>query len=144
MTVQNRVESADNAYRRGSYDKSEILRQLRKKGFRVTRQREVIIDTILNHECTTCKEIYYQAVMIDSRIGMATVYRMVNTLTDIGILKVASLKPANFSDDDNACRITMKDNSVLIFNQEELLTIVRDSVRKKGYSPEDVAKVEIK
>ena len=59
----------------------------------MTKQRELILDIVFEHECASCKEIYYQAIQHDPGIGMATVYRMVNTLTDIGVLKVATLKP---------------------------------------------------
>ena len=76
-------------YRRVSREKEEILHLLRKRGFRVTKQRELILDIVFEHECASCKEIYYQAIQHDPGIGMATVYRMVNTLTDIGVLKVA-------------------------------------------------------
>lgn len=71
-------------YRRVSREKEEILHLLRKRGFRVTKQRELILDIVFEHECASCKEIYYQAIQRDPGIGMATVYRMVNTLTDIG------------------------------------------------------------
>ena len=80
-------------YHRVSREKEEILYLLRKRGFRVTKQRELILDIVFEHECASCKEIYYQAIQHDPGIGMATVYRMVNTLTDIGVLKVATLKP---------------------------------------------------
>ena len=76
-------------YHRVSREKEEILYLLRKRGFRVTKQRELILDIVFEHECASCKEIYYQAIQRDPGIGMATVYRMVNTLTDIGVLKVA-------------------------------------------------------
>ena len=32
-----------------------------------------------------CKEIYYEAAKRDAAIGMATVYRMVSTLEEIGV-----------------------------------------------------------
>ncbi len=89
--VENSVKNEQ--YQSVCQEKEEILRLLRKCGFRVTKQRGLILDIVLEHECSSCKEIYYQAIQKDPGIGMATVYRMVNTLTDIGILKVAALKP---------------------------------------------------
>lgn len=41
---------------------------------------------ILNGECSSCKDIYYQAAKKDAGIGMATVYRMINTLEEYGLL----------------------------------------------------------
>ena len=38
----------------------------------------------LQEECTCCKEIYFLASKKDPNIGMATVYRMINLLEEIG------------------------------------------------------------
>lgn len=67
--------------------KSYILRELRKNGCRITSQRKVLIDVILRDGCCSCKEIYYQAIKEDPTIGMATVYRMVKTLEEAGLIK---------------------------------------------------------
>ena len=66
--------------------KEYILEQLRKKGLRITSQRKLIIDIILKNECSCCKEIYYEAMKSDSSIGIATVYRMVKTLEEVGAI----------------------------------------------------------
>ena len=63
-----------------------IIKELREQGFRITSQRKLIIDTMLENECTCCKELYYQAHKKDPRIGIATVYRMIKTLEEIGII----------------------------------------------------------
>lgn len=65
----------------------DILEELRSRGCRITRQREMLVDIILEHERVCCKEIYYLAVKEMPDIGMATVYRMINTLEEIGVLK---------------------------------------------------------
>ena len=67
--------------------KNYILDQLRQRGCRITKQREVLIDVILREQCNNCKEIYYMAVKEDPDIGMATVYRMMNILEEIGALR---------------------------------------------------------
>ena len=71
--------------------KSYILQELRKNGCRITNQRQLLIDIILQDECCCCKEIYYQAIKKDPTIGMATVYRMVKTLEDTGLIKRKTL-----------------------------------------------------
>lgn len=63
-----------------------ILQRLREKGYRITNQRRLIIDTILANDCSCCKEIYYQVHKKDPDIGIATVYRMIKTLEEIGII----------------------------------------------------------
>ena len=71
--------------------KSYILQELRKNGCRITSQRQLLIDIILQDECCCCKEIYYQAIKKDPTIGMATVYRMVKTLEETGLIKRKNL-----------------------------------------------------
>lgn len=66
--------------------KEQIIRELQESGRRVTKQREILLDIILDHTWSSCKEIYYEAVKRDPSIGLATVYRMVATLEEIGVL----------------------------------------------------------
>lgn len=66
--------------------KAYIIQELKKNGCRITNQRSLLIDIILQDECCCCKEIYYQAVKKDATIGMATVYRMVKTLEETGLI----------------------------------------------------------
>ena len=63
-----------------------VIQRLKKQGCRITKQRMVLLDIILNENCSSCKEIYYKASRIDSKIGTATVYRMINTLEEIGAI----------------------------------------------------------
>ncbi len=67
--------------------KDQILRKLKDTGCRITKQRVVLLDIVLNEECTSCKELYFKARQCDLEIGLATIYRFVNTLEEIGILK---------------------------------------------------------
>lgn len=67
--------------------KAYILQELKKNGCRITNQRKLLIDIILKDECRCCKEIYYQAAKKDPSIGMATVYRMVKTLEETGLIQ---------------------------------------------------------
>ena len=52
-----------------------IIRKLKERGCRITRQRLIILDIILQEDCSCCKEIYYKASRQDTKIGFATVYR---------------------------------------------------------------------
>ena len=64
--------------------KDQIIEKLKEKGCRITKQRLMLIDIILENDCSSCKEIFYKASRADHRIGVATVYRMINALEDIG------------------------------------------------------------
>lgn len=66
--------------------KEKIISELKSRGYRITKQRRLLIEIILDEECSCCKEIYYRAHDKDSSIGIATVYRMVKTLEDIGAI----------------------------------------------------------
>lgn len=66
--------------------KQIIINRLKEDGCRITKQRLMLLDIILEDECSSCKEIYYRATKKDPRIGTATVYRMINTLEEIGAI----------------------------------------------------------
>lgn len=66
--------------------KEIIIQKLKERGCRITKQRLVLLDVILEEDCSCCKEIYYKASKKDSRIGTATVYRMINSLEEIGVI----------------------------------------------------------
>lgn len=63
-----------------------ILQRLKEQGCRISKQRLALIDIILENECSSCKEIYYKAVRMDEKIGIATVYRIINMLEEIGAI----------------------------------------------------------
>lgn len=66
--------------------KQIIIERLKEDSCRITKQRLMLLDIILEDECSSCKEIYYRASKKDPSIGTATVYRMINTLEDIGAI----------------------------------------------------------
>ena len=77
----------DQQYQRSNMQRSAIMNRLRQAGCRITKQRKIILDIILQEECTCCKEIYFLASKRDPNIGMATIYRMINLLEEIGALR---------------------------------------------------------
>ena len=114
--------------------KERIIEQLKRSGCRVTKQRLMLIDVILEGKCNCCKEIYYQASLKDPSIGPATVYRMVNTLTDIGVLKVATLKPQTALGSGSGCQILLKNQNKIVLNQTEWTEVLQNVLRRKGYN----------
>lgn len=67
-------------------EKENIIIKLKKNGCRITKQREMILDVILENRCSSCKEIYIKVTKMDESIGMATVYRLVKELEKINVL----------------------------------------------------------
>jgi Fur family ferric uptake transcriptional regulator len=66
--------------------KDQIICEFQKNGKRITQQRKVLLDVILEGNWKSCKEIYYIASKRDPSIGLATVYRMLATLEEMGFL----------------------------------------------------------
>ena len=81
-----------------THKRDMILDQLRKKRFRITEQRRILIEIILEDECSSCKEIYYKTVKKDATVGIATVYRMVKTLEDLGVINRKNLYTIDYKD----------------------------------------------
>lgn len=138
-------EAENEQYQRITDEKEQILELLRRKGFRITKQRRQILDVIFEHECASCKEIYYRAIQKNSRIGMATVYRMVNTLTDLGVLKETSMKPQTLKGTGNGCEVILKNQDVIRLTETEWKELLSGLLRKKGIrAGNEIAKVIIK
>lgn len=74
-------------YLRRTMQKEEIYDKLRQNGCRITRQRQTLIDIIVERECSCCKEIYYIASKKMPEIGLATIYRMINLLEEVGAIQ---------------------------------------------------------
>ena len=49
--------------------KEQIIEKLKENGCRITKQRKMLIDIILENECSSCKEIFYKASQADEKIG---------------------------------------------------------------------------
>ena len=145
VTAENITAASNEQYQRIADGKEQIIELLRRQGFRITKQRRQILDVIFDYECASCKEIYYRAIQKDSKIGMATVYRMVNTLTDICVLKVTSFKPQTRSGAGNGCEITTIRHGVVELTEMEWKSLLSAALQKKGINPaEEITKVVIK
>ncbi len=127
-------------------EKDRILERFRQKGMRITKQRRLILDIVFAHECTCCKEIYYQALKEDRHMGIATVYRMVNVLTEMGVFQTHTLyRPAKPVQEGggNGCRIVLKDQTTVELDLEEWNSLLTEALRRKGYAEQtEVLEIE--
>ena len=89
--VEQSIYDKDSNDLNHARQKQRILRTLKSRGCRITKQRELLLDIILNEECTSCKEIYYKVSKKDKTIGLATVYRMIGTLEEIGVINRSNM-----------------------------------------------------
>lgn len=129
-------KSDELKFQRTRMQKESVLKTLKDKGCRITNQRKVLLDVILDEECTSCKEIYYKAVEIDPNIGAATVYRMVNLLEDIGAISRRNIYKISCNLDcvkDNACTIELDDNMVYHLSRTEWNSVIMKGLKACGY-----------
>lgn len=117
--------------------KEIIISELRNKGCRITKQRILIIDIILQNECSCCKEIYYQASRIDSSIGIATVYRMLKVLEEIGAINRKNLYKVTYSDEfelERGCCIQFANKEVIQLSSSDLKEVLKAGLLARGFS----------
>ena len=65
----------------------KIVEALKESGMRVTRQRMLVADVIADNDGASCKDICCIVRGKDSSVGVATVYRMIKALEDIGVIE---------------------------------------------------------
>lgn len=116
--------------------KEMIIERLKAEGCRITKQRKILLDIILEEECSCCKEIYYQALKRDASIGTATVYRMINTLEKIGAIsrknmyKIACGEKCEI---ENVCTVELDDNTVYQLSSGKWNAVVVAGLKACGY-----------
>lgn len=112
--------------------KHTIINQLREHGCRITKQRELLVDIILKEQCNNCKEIYYMAAKQDPKIGMATVYRMMNTLEEIGALKWRNEYRICEQEEKMEYQIRFQDSSTIEVKREVVYEILERGLDARG------------
>lgn len=126
-------------YHRTRMQKEMVLQRLKENGFRITKQRKILLDIILQEECACCKEIYYKAIAIDPLIGAATVYRMVNILEEIGAISRKNMYRISCSmncDRAGTCIIELDDQSICVLSAAEWYNVISEGLRCCGYVDE--------
>lgn len=126
-------------YKRTQMQKDLIIQKLKEQGLRITKQRLILLDIILEEDCSCCKEIYYKASQKDNRIGSATVYRMINTLEEIGAISRKNMYKFTGSDVDEelecvpCCRMELDDGTVLQLSDRKFRQVLTCGLESCGY-----------
>ncbi len=127
------------SYQRTQMQKEMVIQKLKERGCRITKQRLLLLDIILEEDCSCCKEIYYRATKIDEGIGTATVYRMINILEEIGAIsrknmyKIACGKECEIED---ACTVELDDDTVYHFSGRKWHNVIQAGLKACGYMKE--------
>ena len=134
-------------YRKNDIKKEIVLQKLREQGYRITKQRQLLLDVILEEECTSCKEMYYKAYAVDSSIGIATVYRIVSLLEDIGVFSRKNMYRISCGMDcnkENACTIEFADSTVCQLSAKNWYRVISEGLKTCGYGEgKQIAYVEV-
>ena len=120
--------------------KDIILNELSQNGFKLTNQRKIILDVIMSEEYKTCKEIYYLANKKDSSIGIATIYRTLSILEDIGIIdKINHYQVCKKSCccNNKTCSIVLKNKDIINLSKEKWHDALIEGLKIKGYIKEE-------
>jgi len=116
--------------------KDIILKRLKDRGCRITKQRLMLLDIILEEDCSSCKEIYYKASKKDRSIGGATVYRMINTLEDIGAISrknMYRIACGTTNCTEMACTVYFEDGTFRELSGAEWNRVIGEGMRACGY-----------
>ena len=140
MNQQTSVLQQAESENQQKYEKTQmqcemVIQKLKEKGFRITKQRLVLLDIIMNENCSTCKEIYYIASKIDPKIGTATVYRMINTLEEIGAISRRNMYKIDCAEDDSdrTYMIEFDDHTMQSMSVKSLNSVLQAGLKACGY-----------
>ena len=136
MKISKFNGKGDGMSQKALMDKKEIIERLREHGCRITKQRMLLLDIILSEECSCSKEIYYKASAIDKSIGSATVYRMINTLEEIGAIDRRNMYRIECSKncvDSFGCTVELEDDTVIEFSETRWNQIIAAGLKACGY-----------
>jgi len=126
-------------------DNSEIIDKLKEvikqKGLKYTKQREIILETILNSNKHLSAEDLYKLIQEkhpDEKIGIATVYRAVSFLEDSGLISSISLDKdtkkfeTNFKEHHDHL-ICVKCNKIVEFTNDKIEKEQDKIAKKEGF-----------
>ena len=136
LTGGELVEKEENKIVTNDKRKKEIIQRLRAMNYRITSQRMLLLDIILNGQYSSCKEIYCEVHKKDSNIGIATVYRMVNTLEEIGAIswkKLSQIHCENWDGKEKICRIVLDDETEIELSQQKWMRVVECGLKCVGF-----------
>lgn len=116
---------------------SRILEELKNKGYRITFQRKLILETILEEDSLVIKEIYYSSKKKDRSIGLATVYRFIRILQDAGIID--ENEKFTFSDSESCnicskCEVILSSGEIVELECCDLKSAMKKFLIEKGYN----------
>ena len=130
------TDHTEERFQNNNMQKEMIVRQMRDRGCRITKARLTLLDVILGQDCSSCKEIYYIASQMIPGIGIATVYRMMNLLEEIGAITRNSMYQiacARECEIEDACTVELDDDTIYHLSAKKWNAVVREGLKVCGY-----------
>lgn len=130
--------ACEERYLNTQMKKEKIVELLKERGCRITKQRLMLLDIILEEECSCCKEIHYKAVKKDKNIGTATVYRMINILEEIGAISRKNMYKISCGETclekaEGAYSVELSDQTVCHLSEKKWHRVLQEGLRACGY-----------
>lgn len=125
-------------------NKEDIIAELKNRGFRLTEQRKIIVEIIVDEEYTCCKEVYFLAHKKDPSIGIATVYRMINLLEELGAISRNNIQKTvcngRCCDMKGGCTVVTDESKKIILSEDDIQEALKYIMKKNGYANVDEIK----
>lgn len=141
------VKNFQEPYQSQATTKALIMEELRKRRCRITSQRSLIIDIILKNQCSCCKEIYYQAVEKDATIGIATVYRMLALLEEMGVINrknMYQIQSDSFNRGEDEKIVFLRENYKVELQETNWYNDIKEHLKRKGMIQDEDISIVIK
>ncbi len=117
--------------------KKYLLKKMKDRGMRITEQRSLLLDILLEGNCTSCKEIYYKALKKNPDIGIATIYRMLDLLEELGgVEKKNRCQLINSCHLKNqmSCKVVLEEGTDCELSEQSFLEVLESGLNEKGYT----------
>lgn len=127
--------------------KKYLLKKMKDRGMRITEQRRLLLDILLEDNCTSCKEIYYKALKKNPEIGMATIYRMLDLLEELGVVEKKNrcqLLNGQHFENQMTCKVVSEEGTDCELSGQSFLEVLESGLNEKGYiKGEKIKKIAI-
>lgn len=135
------------SYHRTNMKREMVINSLHDMGCRITKQRMILINIILEEDCSCPKEILYKASKIDNSIGKSTVYRILSLLEECGAIDRRNLYKIECDlhcCSEEKCIIKLDDNTVYNLNRSELNEVIKRGLISKGLiSKQEISTIDL-
>ena len=106
--------------------KEAIVQKLKASGCRITKQRLMLLDIILEENCSCCKEIYYRASRIDPSIKLEEI----GAINRRNMYKVACDPDCDLQ---NACTVELDDDTIKHLSAKNWNAVIQAGLKACGY-----------